>query len=199
MNGYLLLGWLFLIIGLACWANVLYSLYLLFRTKLIIELPLNQKFKNFTVRKKGGYAIWQEGPLFKQAPVTFSRPQIINTEQNDIVKLSASKGRATKNGFSRGSSLIFYCELELGHYCFEVEAGSSLHTIEDKISQSVIKQLDIQKAPVSQYCFQIRESLTKKQRIMMVICIFAGLFFFLRGLFTILHLMLGLPMEGSLA
>lgn len=199
MNGYLLLGWLFLIVGLACWTNVFYSLYLLLRTKLLVTLTLDQKFINFTVKKKGGYAIWQEGPIFKQAPVTFSRPQIINTDFHQVIPLSNTWVRATKNGFSRASSLVFYCELEQGNYCFEIEPGSSLNPIEDKISQSVLKNLAIKKAPVSQYCFQIRESLTKKQRLMMFICLFAGLFFFIRGLFTIIHLLSGIPMEGSLA
>jgi len=95
--------------------------------------------------------------------------------------------------------LAFYCELEIGYYCIEVSTGSSFNVVEDKISQSLIHHLPIKRAPDSQYNLQIRESLSKKQRIVMFICIFLGLFFFVRGLFTILHIMLGIPIEGSMA
>lgn len=60
MNGTLILGWIFLTLGMCCWANAFYSLFRLFRTRLLLDLPLDQKFKDFNVTKKGGYAIWQE-------------------------------------------------------------------------------------------------------------------------------------------
>ncbi|MGE8545302.1 MAG: hypothetical protein ACN6NS_13450 [Acinetobacter johnsonii] len=199
MNGTLILGWIFLILGMCCWANAFYSLFRLFRTKLLLDLPLDQKFKDFNVTKKGGYAIWQEGPLFKCAPMTFVYPQIINTDLQQLVKLSPSIGRASKNGFSRASMLMFYCELEVGNYRLDVMAGSSLNPIEEHVSQSLIKNLSIKQAPDSQYNVQIRESLTQKQRAIMFICLFAGLFLFIKGLFTVIHLGLGIAMEGSLA
>jgi len=199
MNGTLILGWIFLILGMCCWANAFYSLFRLFRTKLLLDLPLDQKFKDFNVTKKGGYAIWQEGPLFKCAPMTFVYPQIINTDLQQLVKLSPSIGRASKNGFSRASMLMFYCELEVGNYRLDVMAGSSLNPIEEHVSQALIKNLSIKQAPDSQYNVQIRESLTQKQRAIMFICLFAGLFLFIKGLFTVIHLGLGIAMEGSLA
>ena len=199
MNGTLILGWIFLILGMCCWANAFYSLFRLFRTRLLLDLPLDQKFKDFNVTKKGGYAIWQEGPLFKCAPMTFVYPQIINTDLQQLVKLSPSIGRASKNGFSRASMLMFYCELEVGNYRLDVMAGSSLNPIEEHVSQSLIKNLSIKQAPDSQYNVQIRESLTQKQRAIMFICLFAGLFLFIKGLFTVIHLGLGIAMEGSLA
>lgn len=199
MNGTLILGWIFLILGICCWANAFYSLFRLFRTRLLLDLPLDQKFKDFNVTKKGGYAIWQEGPLFKCAPMTFVYPQIINTELQQLVKLSPSIGRASKNGFSRASMLMFYCELEVGNYRLDVMAGSSLNPIEEHVSQALIKNLSIKQVPDSQYNVQIRESLTQKQRAIMFICLFAGLFLFIKGLFTVIHLGLGIAMEGSLA
>ena len=199
MNGTLILGWIFLTLGMCCWANAFYSLFRLFRTRLLLDLPLDQKFKDFNVTKKGGYAIWQEGPLFKCAPMTFVYPQIINTELQQLVKLSPSIGRASKNGFSRASMLMFYCELEVGNYRLDVMAGSSLNPIEEHVSQVLIKNLSIKQAPDSQYNVQIRESLTQKQRAIMFICLFAGLFLFIKGLFTVIHLGLGIAMEGSLA
>ena len=199
MNGTLILGWIFLTLGMCCWANAFYSLFRLFRTRLLLDLPLDQKFKDFNVTKKGGYAIWQEGPLFKCAPLTFVYPQIINTDLQQLVKLSPSIGRASKNGFSRASMLMFYCELEVGNYRLDVMAGSSLNPIEEHVSQVLIKNLSIKQAPDSQYNVQIRESLTQKQRAIMFICLFAGLFLFIQGLFTVIHLGLGIAMEGSLA
>ena len=199
MNGTLILGWIFLTLGMCCWANAFYSLFRLFRTRLLLDLPLDQKFKDFNVTKKGGYAIWQEGPLFKCAPLTFVYPQIINTDLQQLVKLSPSIGRASKNGFSRASMLMFYCELEVGNYRLDVLAGSSLNPIEEHVSQVLIKNLSIKQAPDSQYNVQIRESLTQKQRAIMFICLFAGLFLFIKGLFTVIHLGLGIAMEGSLA
>ncbi|MFP6842414.1 MAG: hypothetical protein VB979_09565 [Acinetobacter sp.] len=199
MNGTLILGWIFLTLGMCCWANAFYSLFRLFRTRLLLDLPLDQKFKDFNVTKKGGYAIWQEGPLFKCAPMTFVYPQIINTDLQQLVKLSPSIGRASKNGFSRASMLMFYCELEVGNYRLDVMAGSSLNPIEEHVSQVLIKNLSIKQAPDSQYNVQIRESLTQKQRAIMFICLFAGLFLFIKGLFTVIHLGLGIAMEGSLA
>lgn len=199
MNGTLILGWIFLTLGMCCWANAFYSLFRLFRTRLLLDLPLDQKFKDFNVTKKGGYAIWQEGPLFKCAPLTFVYPQIINTDLQQLVKLSPSIGRASKNGFSRASMLMFYCELEVGNYRLDVMAGSSLNPIEEHVSQVLIKNLSIKQAPDSQYNVQIRESLTQKQRAIMFICLFAGLFLFIKGLFTVIHLGLGIAMEGSLA
>ena len=199
MNGTLILGWIFLTLGMCCWANAFYSLFRLFRTRLLLDLPLDQKFKDFNVTKKGGYAIWQEGPLFKCAPLTFVYPQIINTDLQQLVKLSPSIGRASKNGFSRASMLMFYCELEVGNYRLDVMAGSSLNPIEEHVSQVLIKNLSIKQAPDSQYNVQIRESLTQKQRAIMFICLFAGLFLFIKGLFTVIHQGLGIAMEGSLA
>lgn len=199
MNGTLILGWIFLTLGMCCWANAFYSLFRLFRTRLLLDLPLDQKFKDFNVTKKGGYAIWQEGPLFKCAPMTFVYPQIINTDLQQLVKLSPSIGRASKNGFSRASMLMFYCELEVGNYRLDVMAGSSLNPIEEHVSQVLIKNLSIKQAPDSQYNVQIRESLTQKQRAIMFICLFAGLFLFIKGLFTVIHPGLGIAMEGSLA
>ena len=199
MNGTLILGWIFLTLGMCCWANAFYSLFRLFRTRLLLDLPLDQKFKDFNVTKKGGYAIWQEGPLFKCAPLTFVYPQIINTDLQQLVKLSPSIGRASKNGFSRASMLMFYCELEVGNYRLDVMAGSSLNPIEEHVSQVLIKNLSIKQAPDSQYNVQIRESLTQKQRAIMFICLFAGLFLFIKGLFTVIHLGLWIAMEGSLA
>lgn len=199
MNGTLILGWIFLTLGMCCWANAFYSLFRLFRTRLLLDLPLDQKFKDFNVTKKGGYAIWQEGPLFKCAPMTFVYPHIINTDLQQLVKLSPSIGRASKNGFSRASMLMFYCELEVGNYRLDVMAGSSLNPIEEHVSQVLIKNLSIKQAPDSQYNVQIRESLTQKQRAIMFICLFAGLFLFIKGLFTVIHLGLGIAMEGSLA
>ena len=147
-----------------------------------MQAVLDQKFKDFNVTKKGGYAIWQEGPLFKCAPMTFVYPQIINTDLQQLVKLSPSIGRASKNGFSRASMLMFYCELEVGNYRLDVMAGSSLNPIEEHVSQSLIKNLSIKQAPDSQYNVQIRESLTQKQRAIMFICLFAGLFLFIKGI-----------------
>lgn len=199
MNGTLILGWIFLTLGICCWANAFYSLFRLFRTRLLLDLPLDQKFKDFNVTKKGGYAIWQEGPLFKCVPMTFVYPQIINTKLQQLVKLSPSIGRASKNGFSRTSILMFYCELEVGNYRLDVMAGSSLNPIEEHVSQALIKNLSIKQVPDSQCNVQIRESLTQKQRAIMFICLFAGLFLFIKGLFTVIHLGLGIAMEGSLA
>jgi hypoxanthine-guanine phosphoribosyltransferase len=95
--------------------------------------------------------------------------------------------------------LMFYCELEVGNYRLDVMAGSSLNPIEEHVSQVLIKNLSIKQAPDSQYNVQIRESLTQKQRAIMFICLFAGLFLFIKGLFTVIHLGLGIAMEGSLA
>lgn len=198
MSIFLIFGWLLLIVGLSCWANVFYSLYLLFRTRLLVALPLNEKFKNFTVTKQGGYAIWHEGPIFKQAAVSFSRPQIIKLDNQQIVPLSSSLGRMTKNGWTRASALAFYCELDEGDYCIEAFAGSSLSPIEDKVSQTIINHLPINKAPESQYRFLVQESITTKRRVIMFICIFAGLFCFNIGLFTILEINLGVKMEVTL-
>jgi len=92
---------------------------------------------------------------------------------------------------------MFYCELDVGHYCLEVLDGSSLNPIEDKISQTITDHLSMQKQADSLYNLQIRESLSKKQRIIMIICIFAGLLLLMKGLFTIIALSLGIAMEGS--
>ncbi|WP_171477297.1 hypothetical protein [Acinetobacter bereziniae] len=54
----LILGWIFLIAGICCWVNVIYCLVQLFRAKLVLEMPLVQKSKNFSVTHKGGYSIW---------------------------------------------------------------------------------------------------------------------------------------------
>ena len=197
MNGTLILGWISLILGIACLIRAFYSLFLIFRSRLVLDLALNQKIKNFKISKKGGYAIWQEGPLFKLAPMLLIHPQITNTDLQQIVKLSPSIARASKNGFSRASMLMFYCELDVGHYCLEVLDGSSLNPIEDKISQTITDHLSMQKQADSLYNLQIRESLSKKQRIIMIICIFAGLLLLMKGLFTIIALSLGIAMEGS--
>jgi hypothetical protein len=198
MNGILILGWIFLIAGICCWMNVMYCLVKLFKARLLLEMPLTQQSKNFKVVKKGGYAIWQEGPLFKLAPMAFIHPEIMNTDSQQMVKLKASIGRPHKNGFTRGSNLMFYCELQVGNYCLEALNGSSLSPIEDKISQAMVDHLSIKKQSDSLYNIQIRESLTKKQRIIMLLCIFAGLFLLMKGLFTIISLSLGTPMEGSM-
>lgn len=184
---------------MCCWAHAFYSLFRLFRIRLLLDLPLAQKFKDFNVTQKGGYAIWQEGPLFKCAPMAFIRPQIINTDLQQLVKLSPSIGRASKNGFSCASLLMFYCESEVGNYRLEMMASSSLNPIEERVSQALIKHLSIKQAPDSQYNVQIRESLTQKQRVIRLICLFAGLFLFIKGLFTVIQLGLGIAMEGSLA
>jgi hypothetical protein len=50
---------------------------------------------------------------------------------------------------------MFYCELDVGHYCLEVLEGSSLNPIEDKISQTITDHLSIQKQADSLYNLQI--------------------------------------------
>jgi hypothetical protein len=196
MNGMLILGWIFLIAGICCWVNVIYCLVQLFRAKLVLEMPLVQKSKNFSVTHKGGYSIWQEGPLFKLAPMAFIHPKIVNLDSQEEVKLTPSLGRPHKNSFTRGSNLMFYCELEVGNYNLTIVEGSSLNQLEKQISQKVIDHLPINKVLDQQYNLQIKQSLSKKQRLIMLICIFAGLFLFMKGFFTLLQLSLGIRMEG---
>lgn len=198
MNVSLILGWLFLVIGIACWVFVFKCLYLLFRTRIIVDLPLSQQIKEFSIQEKGGFSIWQVGPLLKQVPMLFSQPQLTDLTRQQVVKLSLSIGRATKNSFSQSAMLVFYCELDVGKYCLEVFAGSSLHTIEERISKAILTTIPIGRASNQQYHFQLRESLTKKQRLLMPIFVFIGLFFFLQGLFTILNLLFDIPMETML-
>lgn len=198
MNVMLILGWIFLIAGICCWGNVIYCLVKLFRAKLLLEIPLTQKSKNFSVIRTGGYSIWQEGPLFKLAAMAFIHPEIVNIDSKEKVKLTSSLGRPHKNGFTRGSSLMFYCELEAGNYNLTIVDGSSFNPLENQIAQKMVDHLPITKVSDQQYNLQIRESLTKKQRLIMFICIFAGLFLLMKGLFTIIQLSLGLVMEGSM-
>lgn len=92
MNVSLILGWLFLVIGIACWVSVFKCLYLLFRTRIIVDLPLSQQIKKFSIQEKGGFSIWQVGPLLKQAPILFSQPQLTDLTRQQVVKLSPSIG-----------------------------------------------------------------------------------------------------------
>lgn len=66
MNVSLILGWLFLVIGIACWVFVFKCLYRLFRTRIIVDLPLSQQLKEFSIQEKGGFSIWQVGPLLNK-------------------------------------------------------------------------------------------------------------------------------------
>lgn len=93
---------------------------------------------------------------------------------------------------------MFYCELEVGNYNLTIVEGSSLNQLEKQISQKVIDHLPINKVLDQQYNLQIKHSLSKKQRLIMLICIFAGLFLFMKGLFTLLQLSLGIRMEGAI-
>ena len=137
-------------------------------------------------------------PLLKQAPMLFSQLQLTDLTRQQVVKLSPSIGRATKNSFSQSAMLVFYCELDIGKYCLEVFSGFSLHIIEERISKAILTTVPIGRASNQQYRFQLRESLTKKQRLLMPIFVFIGLFFFLQGLFTILNLLFDIPMETML-
>ncbi|WP_228270223.1 hypothetical protein [Acinetobacter bereziniae] len=194
----LILGWIFLIAGICCWIKVVYCLVRIFRAKLLLEMPLTQKSKNFRVVHQGCYSIWQEGPLFKLAPMAFIHPEIINIDSQEVIKLTSSLGRPHKNGFTRGSNLIFYCELVTGNYSLTIVDGSSFNQLENQISQKMIDHLPINKVLNQQYNLQIKQSLSKKQRLMMLVCIFAGLFLFMKGLFTLLQLSLGVRMEGAI-
>lgn len=68
-------------------------------------------------------------------------PKIINTDLQQIVKLLPSVERISKNGFSHALMLIFYDELDVGHYCLEILEHSSLNSIKDKLSQTITDHL----------------------------------------------------------
>ena len=198
MNIYVILGVLMLIAGLGCWSYVFKCLYIMFRTRIVVDLPLNELFKTFRVTEKGGFAIWEEGPMLKKSPMAFSTPQIINTDHHQPVKLSRSYGNATKTSFTRASRMVYFCELDAGNYVFEVHAGSSLGKLDQAISNTIERVVTVSKAPASEYRIQLRKSLNKRQRLLIIPAVFIGLFLFNIGLFTVLGHTTGVHLEGAL-
>ena len=192
MNLYVAAGALLLIAGLACWSYVFKCLYIMFRTRIVVDLPLNEQFKIFKLTEKGGFAVWEEGPMLKKSPMVFSTPQIINTDLQYPIKLSRNYGNVTKSGFTRAARLVYFCDLDVGNYILEVQAGSSLSKIDQVITNSLERVVTIPKAPLSQYRIQLRKSLSKRQRWLMLPAVFIGLFLFNTGLFTILRHTVGL-------
>ena len=198
MNLYLVLGALMQVCGVLCWGFVGKCLYTIFRTQLVVDLAVNELFKTFSLKEKGSFAIWEEGPMLKKSAMVFCTPQIIHTENQQAVKLSRSYGNATKNSFTRASRLIYFCELDAGHYILEVRAGSSLGKVDQLINSAIDQVANISTVPLSQYRIQLRKSLTKRQRLLMIPAVFVGLFLFNIGLFTVLHYAFGVQIEGAL-
>ncbi len=187
-----------LITGLSCWGFVFKCLYIMFRTRIVVDLPLNEPFKTFRVTEKGGFAVWEEGPMLKKSAMVFSTPQIINTNQQQPVKLFRSYGNATKTSFTRASRLVYFCELDAGNYVIEVREGSSLGILDQAMTNTIERVVTIPKAPVSEYSIQLRKSLSKRQRLLMIPTVFIGLFLFNIGLFTVIGHATGKQLSGAL-
>lgn len=198
MNFYLISGSLMLLAGLACWGFVFKCLYIMFRTRIVVDLPLNEQFKAFKLTEKSGFAVWEEGPMLKKSAMAFSTPQIINTDHQQPVKLSRSYGNATKTSFTRASRLVYFCELDAGNYVLEVREGSSLGRLDQAMTNTIESVVTVPKAPVSEYRIQLRKSLSKRQRLLMIPAVFIGLFLFNTGLFTVIAHTTGKQLGGAL-
>lgn len=170
-----------LIAGLTCWGFVFKCLYIMFRTRIVVDLPLNEQFKAFKLTEKGGFAVWEEGPMLKKSAMVFSTPQIINTDHQQPIKLSRSYGNATKTSFTRASRLVYFCELEAGNYVLEVREDSSLGRLDQAMSNTIERVVTIPKAPASEYRIQLRKSLSKRQRLLMIPAVFIGLFYLIQA------------------
>lgn len=187
-----------LIAGLICWGFVAKFLWIIFRTQIVVDLPLNEQFKAFQIKEKGGFAVWEDGPMLKKSPMVFSTPQIINTDLQHPIKLSRNYGNVTKSGFTRAARLVYFCDLDVGNYILEVQAGSSLTKMDQVITNSLERVVTIPKAPLSQYRIQLRKSLSKRQRLLMIPAVFIGLFLFNIGLFTVIGHITGEQFSGTL-
>jgi len=187
-----------LIAGLSCWGFVFKFLYIMFRTHIVVDLPLNEAFKTFRVTEKGGFAVWEDGPMLKKSAMVFSTPQIMNTDHQQPIKLSRSYGNATKTSFTRASRLVYFCELDVGNYVLEVRAGSSLDKLDQAMINTIERVMTVPKAPASEYRIQLRKSLSKRQRLLMIPAVFVGLFLFKTGLFTVISHITGKQLSGAL-
>lgn len=74
MNFYLILGIFMFIAGLTCWGLVTKYLFIMFRIRIVVNLPVNEPFKTFKIIEKGGFAVWEDGPIFKKSVMAFSTP-----------------------------------------------------------------------------------------------------------------------------
>lgn len=186
------------ITGLTCWGFVAKYLFIMFRTRIVVDLPVSEPFKTFKIIEKGGFAIWEEGPIFKKSVMAFSTPQIIHVDSKKVIKLSRSYGNVTKTGFARSSRQVYFCDLDAGQYIIEIQASSSLGQIDQIITNTLEHMVSIPTAPLQQYSIQLRKSLSKRQRLLLLPMVFIGLFLFNIGLFTILYHAFGIQLEGAL-
>lgn len=199
MNYILILGWISLFCGLLCWLYCMSRIIRMIFAKLVYQLNVSDQVGCLKIEERGGYALWEEGPVLKQSTFTRYSPILTNTDTQQIVTWSPSMGRVTKASFTRASVLSCFCYLEKGNYCLEVVQGAAINPIEKKIVEKILEPNNIGQAEDHQYVLQIRKGLTGKQRLFTIIGLFVGMYFVVRGLFTILHLLYGVQLEGSFA
>ena len=114
-----------------------------------------------------------------------------------MIKLSRSYGNVTKTGFTRSSRQVYFCDLDAGQYMIEIQAGSSLGHLDQIITNTFEHMVSIPTASLQQYSIQLRKSLSKRQRVLLLPMVFIGLFLFNIGLFTILSHAFGIQLEGA--
>ena len=137
---------------------ILYKGVKLFRNaftgQVLLELPYLDRMGYFTISESGIYSIWQKGPLLKKTPITKFRPQIRNTSTDQVINLSPSIMSPRSNNFSTGSMEIFTFAADVGHYQFNLVAGSSVSSFQ-KIIGDVLPFADID---LKKYSIEVRKS-----------------------------------------
>lgn len=162
MNGLLIkiacfsvvpIGGFLLVRGLRMVRNV-------FSGNVLAELPFTAKRQaigaDFSVVRKGTYAIWKKGRLFTVVPLSQFVPRISHQPTGSQLTLHRSLFRVSSNDGTTARTELFTFSAEAGRYQLTLVDGASISRLEHRLSKFLTALF--KPAAPDEYVIQIRES-----------------------------------------
>ncbi|MDQ8934497.1 hypothetical protein [Acinetobacter rudis] len=159
----------------------------IFRAPIFAQMTADSSSLQFTLLEAKTIAIWYEGPIGQRLVKNMLRPRIVALATGYEPKLQHSWGRASKTGFTRARTLLFYAELAAGDYQLMQSDRALISPIEETITTAIQSTFGLSTAKTSQCSIVLTDALSYRQRLYMIAAVFIGLFSTLYGLMTLLN------------
>ncbi|WP_345951101.1 hypothetical protein ABDD95_06530 [Mucilaginibacter sp. PAMB04274] len=126
----------------------------IFNGEVIAEKPFTEKEIHFEVKKKGVYAVWQKGRLFRRTPVDRFALKLFSVPSGEPVPIDASVFRPHSSSLDTARIEMNRFFAEPGHYRLQIVEGSSVSLFE----RLLFELFPGKPVDYSQYFLQVRES-----------------------------------------